>query len=58
MSIAGDLAVTESGSHVVAYFGDQTWVKADPTLGKTHVYEFSNQFAGLGDERVHFVRWK
>ena len=26
----GDLAVTDSGMHILAYLGDQTWIDADP----------------------------
>lgn len=29
---AGDLAVTQSGVHVLAYVGDDTWIQADPNL--------------------------
>jgi hypothetical protein len=32
--LPGDLAVTESGIHVLAYLGDQQWIEADPTVGK------------------------
>jgi NlpC/P60 family len=54
----GDLAVTESGSHVLAYLGDETWIEADPTIGRTHIFSLTGQFAPLGDERVRFVRWR
>ena len=26
----GDIAVTQSGAHVLAYLGDRTWIEADP----------------------------
>ena len=29
---AGDIAVTASGAHVLAYLGNQTWIEADPNL--------------------------
>ncbi len=29
---AGDIVVTASGAHVLAYIGDQTWIEADPNL--------------------------
>ena len=35
----GDLAVTSSGIHIMAYLGDKKWIGADP--GKMRVTEFS-----------------
>lgn len=28
---SGDIAVTQSGAHVLAYIGDRTWIEADPS---------------------------
>jgi hypothetical protein len=58
MILPGDLAVTESGSHVLAYLGNETWIEAEPSVGRTHVFELTGQFAPLADERVRFVRWR
>jgi hypothetical protein len=30
----GDLAVTSNGVHIMAYLGDNTWIEADPGLGR------------------------
>ncbi len=30
----GDLAVTSSGAHILAYVGDETWIEADPLAGR------------------------
>ena len=30
----GDFAVTADGVHVLAYLGDETWIEADPEIGK------------------------
>jgi cell wall-associated NlpC family hydrolase len=56
--LPGDLAVTESGSHVLAYLGDETWIEAEPNVGGTHIFKLSGQFASLAQEQVKFVRWR
>lgn len=35
--LPGDLAVTDSGAHVMAYLGGQRWIEADPGIGKVVV---------------------
>jgi hypothetical protein len=32
--LPGDFAVTQNGSHILAYLGDQTWIEADPLAKK------------------------
>ncbi len=32
--LQGDMAVTTSGAHVMAYLGDHLWIEADPTVGR------------------------
>jgi len=32
--LPGDIAVTESGVHTLAYLGGQTWIEADPDAGR------------------------
>jgi hypothetical protein len=32
--LPGDLAVTTSGLHIMAYLGDHVWIEADPGLGR------------------------
>ena len=32
--LPGDLAVTENGVHVMAYLGSDTWIEADPVVGR------------------------
>ena len=32
--VPGDLAVTTSGVHILAYVGDGQWIQADPSIGK------------------------
>ena len=55
---AGDLAITQSGSHVLAYLGNSRWIEADPGLGRTHVFTLNDEFKHLSDELVLFVRWR
>lgn len=35
--LPGDLAVTKSGAHILAYLGDNRWIQADPGAGKVIV---------------------
>lgn len=55
--LPGDLAVTESGSHVLAALGDGRWIEAEPNVGGTHVFDLQGRFSYLANERVRFVRW-
>lgn len=55
---AGDLALTQSGSHVLAYLGNNRWIEADPGLNRTHVFTLDDEFKHLSDELVLFVRWR
>ena len=32
--LPGDLAVTASGVHIMAYLGSNTWIEADPGAGR------------------------
>jgi hypothetical protein len=32
--LPGDLAVTTNGVHIMAYLGDNTWIEADPVIGR------------------------
>lgn len=56
--LPGDMAVTESGSHVLVYLGDENWIEAEPAVGGTHIFSLSGRFAPLACERVRFVRWR
>lgn len=55
--LPGDLAITASGSHVIAYLGQHTWIEADPAVGRTHIFTLTGPFRSLSDEQVKFVRW-
>jgi len=51
----GDLAVTTSGSHVLAYLGDSRWIEADPDIMRVHIVDLNtSQIAG---QEVLPVAW-
>jgi len=54
----GDLAVTATGSHVLAYLGNEVWIEAEPNVGHTHIFTLTGPFQALANERVKFVRWR
>jgi hypothetical protein len=54
----GDLAVTTTGEHVMAYLGDKVWIAADPTEGKVtrfNIPELKNPYFSVP---MRIVRWK
>lgn len=54
----GDLAVTESGVHVLAYLGDHTWIEADPALEKVVTARAPSRDNAWLSTPVKIVRWK
>ena len=55
--LPGDLAVTQSGVHVLAYLGHRTWIEADPTLGKVVTVSVPASENAWFDMPVEIVRW-
>lgn len=55
--LAGDLAVTQAGSHVLAYLGGGMWIEAEPGVGSTHIFDLNGKFNYLAEQEVRFVRW-
>jgi hypothetical protein len=53
----GDLAVTANGVHVMAYLGNQTWIEADPVIGKVQEITFPTDNPWFR-EPVVLVRWR
>ena len=53
----GDIAVTDSGLHTLAYAGSRTWIEADPHFGRVHA-------CALPDSQIYFtmeakiLRWR
>lgn len=52
----GDLAVTDSGVHVMAYLGDRTWIAADPSEHRVAVFTIPSQ-NGYFFSPMKIVRW-
>lgn len=54
----GDLAVTTSGVHVMAYLGNQTWIAADPGENKVTTFTIPEQKNAFFFTPMKIVRWK
>ena len=54
----GDLAVTAGGDHVMAYLGNQTWIAADPGVGKVTTFVIPEQKNAYFFTPMRIVRWK
>jgi hypothetical protein len=54
----GDLAVTASGNHVMAYLGDKTWIAADPGKGKVTRFVIPELRNAYFSTPMKIVRWK
>ena len=51
----GDLAVTTSGSHVLAYLDHQRWIEADPDVARVHIVDLNT--SPLAGQEVLLVTW-
>ncbi len=54
----GDLAVTASGDHIMAYLGDKTWIAADPGEGKVARFVIPELRNAYFSTPMRIVRWK
>jgi hypothetical protein len=54
----GDLAVTASGDHVLAYLGAKTWIAADPGEGKVTRFTIPELKNAYFSTPMRIVRWK
>jgi NlpC/P60 family len=52
----GDLAVTTSGSHVLAYLGDQRWIEADPDVARVQIVDLNTSH--IAGQEVLLVTWR
>lgn len=52
----GDLAVTMSGIHVMAYLGDKTWIGADPEEERVTTFAVPNK-NGYFSSPMRIMRW-
>ena len=55
--LPGDIAVTVSGVHVLAYLGDGEWIEADPLLTKVIIVKIPAVKNPWFDEPVNIMRW-
>ena len=54
--LPGDIAVTSSGVHTLAYLGDKTWIEADPGAWKVVTVHVPTHNAWFNSP-VHLMRW-
>lgn len=54
----GDIAVTVSGVHVMAYLGDSQWIEADPGLGKVVIIQTPERKNPWFQETFKILRWR
>lgn len=55
--LPGDLAVTLSGIHVMAYLGDNTWIGADPGEGRVTQFTVPDKKNSYFATPMRIVRW-
>lgn len=55
--VPGDLAVTRSGVHVLAYLGASRWIQADPNVGRVIIVEGPGDNPWLS-QPVILTRWR
>ena len=55
--IPGDIAVTDSGVHVLASLGNDEWIEADPYFEKVVIVKVPTPKNPWFQEPVHIMRW-
>ncbi|MEA3209623.1 MAG: hypothetical protein QOE70_2680 [Chthoniobacter sp.] len=55
--VPGDLAVTTSGIHIMAYLGDNRWIEADPGVGRVITVTAPSADNPWFEGPMHIVRW-
>lgn len=55
--LPGDLAVTSSGVHVMAYLGNDTWIEADPGVGRVISVPVPAKDNSWFGSSMKIVRW-
>jgi len=56
--LPGDLAVTTSGVHILAYLGDERWIQADPGIGAVAILNGHTDENGWFQVPVTTHRWR
>ena len=55
--LPGDLAVTKSGMHILAYAGDGIWIEADPGVERVIAVQVPAQENSWFETPMKVVRW-
>ena len=55
--LPGDLAVTASGIHILAYLGDRRWIEADPAMHQVVILSAPQRESSWFQARMNIVRW-
>lgn len=55
--VLGDLAVTRSGIHILAYLGNDQWIEADPMVGRVITVVAPSSDNGWFHGQMKIVRW-
>ena len=55
--LPGDLAVTKSGVHIMAYLGENRWIEADPLAGRVITVQVPTTGNAWFDNPMKIVRW-
>jgi len=54
----GDLGVTTSGIHIMAYLGNKSWIAADPGAMKVTVFKIPEKMNPYFSTPMNIVRWQ
>jgi hypothetical protein len=55
--LPGDLAVTASGVHILAYLGGDMWIQAEPGIGAVAILNGRHDVNGWFQQPVTTHRW-
>jgi hypothetical protein len=55
--LPGDLAVTRSGVHIMAYLGNKRWIEADPAAGSVITITAPSANNSWFHTPMNIVRW-
>jgi hypothetical protein len=55
--LPGDLAVTVGGAHIMAYLGSNTWIEADPGIGRVIIIAAPCKTNAWFCEQMKIMRW-
>ena len=56
-TLPGDLAITKTGEHVLAYIGYYTWIEADPNSMRVVTMASPSKSVWF-DQPMRIVRWR